>query len=73
MTETTILLEVLDDGLVLVVPGKALDKRRIRVHPEHTPTTCVWLPTCELQITEGNGTVRVRCIQDSALITGEWD
>ena len=68
MAKTVTLMEVLDDGQVLVIEGG----RRIRVHPGDIPAACVWSPTCELQITEKNGTVSVRRIPDRQAITGEW-
>jgi hypothetical protein len=67
--EREMLLEVQEDGWILVL----LDGRRIRVDVQHLPTTCIWLPTTELEIEEKRGEVVVLNLEDKERVTGQWD
>lgn len=72
MKEKETLLEVEKDGEILVL----LDGRKLRVDPSDFPTSCLWLPTAELEITENRADgvfdVLVRNVEEDEQISSMW-
>ena len=69
--EKAMLLKVEKTGEIL----KLIDGRRLRVNPWDMPNACTWLPTTELEISEGGSglfSVSVHNIADDVVIRGMW-
>jgi len=72
MKEKETLLEVRKDGEILVL----LDGRNLLVDPSNLPTSCLWLPTAYLEITENRDDsvfdVLVHNIEEDEQIRAMW-